>query len=120
MSGFLTQFEKEEYCYLTTKGRKTGNPHEIEIWFVIHGDSLYLMSGGMDKSDWVRNLIEEPKVTIRISSQNFDAHARVVKNEAEENPIREMMADKYRERESNGSLSEWAQAALVVGFKPNL
>jgi len=118
MSDFLTQFSKQEYCYLTTKGRKTGNPHEIEIWFVIYRDSLYLMSGGMDKADWVRNLIRDPKVTIRIAGQNFDANARVVKNKAEENPVRELMADKYSERESDGTLSEWAKTALVVGFTP--
>ena len=45
----LSPFEKEEYCYLTTKGRKTGNPHEIEIWFVLHENVIYLMSGGMDR-----------------------------------------------------------------------
>jgi len=120
MSDFLTKFTKEEYCYLTTKGRKTGNPHEIEIWFVIHGDSLFLMSGSMDRSDWVRNLIQESKVTIKIADQTFNADARVVKDEAEENPVRELMAGKYKERESDGSLSEWAQTALVVGFKPNI
>ena len=42
----LAQFEKEEYCYLTTRGRKTGKPHEIEIWFGIIGDAIYLLSGG--------------------------------------------------------------------------
>ncbi len=27
------------YLYLTTTGRRSGNPHEIEIWFVAHDDS---------------------------------------------------------------------------------
>jgi len=109
MSDFLAQFSKEEYCYLTTKGRKTGNPHEIEIWFVIHGDSLYLMSGNRERSDWVRNLIQEPNVTLRIAGQTFSVSARIVKNEPEEIPVRTLMADKYKERQSDGSLSEWAQ-----------
>lgn len=116
---FLAQFSEEEYCYLTTKGRKTGNPHEIEIWFVIHGVSLYLMSGNMERSDWVRNLIQEPNVTLRIAGQTFGAISRIVRNEPEEIPVRALMADKYKERESDGSLSEWAQTALVVGFKPD-
>ena len=25
-----------ECCYLTTTGRKSGRPHEIEIWFGVH------------------------------------------------------------------------------------
>ena len=113
----LSRFEKVEYCYLTTRGRKTGNPHEIEIWFVIHEGSLYLMSGGMDGSDWVKNLLKEPHVTVRVDGQTFPALARVQK-EKDEDIIRNLMADKYKERETDGSLSDWAQTALVVGFKP--
>jgi deazaflavin-dependent oxidoreductase (nitroreductase family) len=113
----LTPFEKEEYCYLTTRGRVTGNPHEIEIWFVIHEDTLYLMSGGGKKSDWVKNLLNDPNVTIRIASQTFPAIARV-NIEPYETTIRNRMADKYKEREANGSLSEWAQHALVIEFQP--
>lgn len=114
----LTQFAKEEYCYLTTRGRRTGKPHQIEIWFVIHNGSVYLMSGGMDKSDWVRNLLKEPNVSLRIAGQTFPALARV-RAEKDEAIIRHLMADKYKERESDGSLSEWAQTALVVEFTPS-
>lgn len=114
----LTQFAKEEYCYLTTRGRKTGKPHQIEIWFVIHNGSVYLMSGGLDKSDWVRNLLKEPNVSLRIAGQTFPALARV-RAEKDEAIIRHLMADKYKERESDGSLSEWAQTALVVEFTPS-
>ena len=112
---FLSQFAGEEYCYLTTRGRNTGNPHEIEIWFVVHGGSLYLMSGGMDRSDWVKNLLKDPNVSLRIAGETFPAVARVQK-EMDEAVIRNLMADKYKERESDGSLSSWARTALVVGF----
>lgn len=112
----LAQFAKEEYCYLTTRGRKTGKPHEIEIWFVVNGNSLYLMSGGGDKSDWVKNLMKDPNVTLRIAGQTFSALARVQK-EKDEEIIRNKMADKYKERESDGSLSDWARTALVVGLE---
>jgi len=113
----LTPFEKEEYCYLTTRGRVTGKPHEIEIWFVMHEGSLYLMSGGGAKSDWVKNLLKEPQVTLRVAGQTFSAIASVNVN-SEEALIRNKMADKYKEREADNSLSEWAQTALVVQFEP--
>ena len=35
-----------DYCYLTTKGRRSGSPHTIEIWFALHGDVVYLLAGG--------------------------------------------------------------------------
>ncbi|HRK91048.1 MAG TPA: nitroreductase family deazaflavin-dependent oxidoreductase [Anaerolineales bacterium] len=113
----LTRFEKEEYCYLTTRGRVTGNPHEIEIWFVVHENTIYLMSGGGAKSDWVKNLLKEPQAMFRIAGQTFPALARV-QQEKDEEVIRNKMADKYKEREADGSLSDWARTALVVGFEP--
>ena len=48
------------FCYLTTRGRRTGRPHTIEIWFVAVGATAYLMAGGRDRSDWVRNLMADP------------------------------------------------------------
>ena len=108
----LQSLSREEYCYLTTTGRITGKPHEIEIWFAVEGGTIYLMSGGMDKSDWVKNLLKDPSVTIKIAENTFSASARIVKDEKEETVARTMLADKYNERESDGSLSEWAQTAL--------
>jgi deazaflavin-dependent oxidoreductase (nitroreductase family) len=52
--------------YLTTVGRRTGRPHRIEIWFAVHSGRLYLLSGGRDRSDWVRNLQAYPQVTVEL------------------------------------------------------
>ena len=41
----------EDFCYLTTTGRVTGRPHEIEIWFALDGATLYMLSGGRGRSD---------------------------------------------------------------------
>src|SRR5260221_9205041 len=119
LTKLVANLKTEEYCYLTTTGRVTGNPHEIEIWFGLNDTTLYLLSGGMDKSDWVKNLIKNPKVTVRIVKQTFNVIARLVKDEQEEMLARTMLADKYKERESDGSLSDWAHTALVVGIDLN-
>jgi deazaflavin-dependent oxidoreductase (nitroreductase family) len=112
----LSQFAHEEFCYLTTTGRKTSKPHEIEIWFCIHDNSLYLMAGGGEKADWVQNLIQNPVATIRIGKEIFSVTARFDKDKSEDEAVRNLMADKYQEREKDGSLSEWAQTALPVAF----
>ncbi len=115
LSELLASLKGEFYCYFTTMGRVTGNPHEIEIWFGLNDTTLYLMSGD-GKSDWVKNLIKYHAVTVRIKQHIFNATARLVKDEAEQTLARTMLADKYKERETDGSLSEWAQSALVVGI----
>jgi deazaflavin-dependent oxidoreductase (nitroreductase family) len=115
LANLLANLAKEDYCYLTTTGRVTGKPHEIEIWFGVQNSSIYMLSGG-GKSDWVKNLLKDPNVTVRIAKQNFTGTARIVKNEQEEMMARNMLADKYKEREADGSLSEWALTALPVAI----
>ncbi len=115
----LPQLAKEEYCYLTTKGRKTGKPHEIEIWFSVVDNTVYLLSGGGGESDWVKNLRVTPEVTLRIGKYIFPATARIVQNIQEESTVRPLMAAKYQEWKEGGELSDWARDALVVGFDPH-
>lgn len=118
-SDVLKGLAGEDYCYLTTTGRVTGHPHEIEIWFGAGENGLYLLSGGGRSSDWVKNLLQEPQVTVRIASTTFSATARLVTDPQEEMAARYMLAEKYQEWENGRTLSEWARTALVVGLDLN-
>lgn len=112
----LEKYSAEQYCYLTTTGRVTGNPHEIEIWFGLNDRTLYLLSEGRDKSDWVRNLMKTPAVTIRILRKKFKGTARLVTDRNEEMMVRQMLATKYEQWRVGQSFSHWARTALVVGI----
>jgi deazaflavin-dependent oxidoreductase (nitroreductase family) len=113
----LKNLAGEDFCYLTTTGRVTGNPHEIEIWFGTRGDSIYLMSGGGRDSDWVKNLLKKPQVSVRIAKTVFSGIARLVTDSEEEMAARYVLAEKYQEWEQERVLSEWARTALVVGIE---
>ena len=106
----------EEYCYVTTIGRVTGKPHQIEIWFGLKENTVYLLSGNKDKSDWVKNMLKNPSVTVKIARKTFEATARIVTDKDEEMMVRNMLADKYHERKANGSLGSWARTALPVAI----
>ena len=116
LSELLSQLAKNDYCYLTTTGRKSGNPHEIEIWFGIQGNSLYLLSGGGNDSDWVKNLRFDPNVTVRIAKHTFAGIARIVSEDKESTMARHMLAGKYQEWREGQPLSDWGRTALVVGI----
>ncbi len=113
----LPQLSKEDYCYLTTIGRKSGKLHEIEIWFGIQGNSLYLLSGGGDDSDWVKNLRANPNVMVRIAKHTFTGIARIVDEEKEATMARHMLAGKYQGWKEGKPLSDWGKTALVVGIE---
>jgi deazaflavin-dependent oxidoreductase (nitroreductase family) len=116
----LSQLSKEDYCYLTTTGRKSGLPREIEIWFGINENSLYLLSGGGNESHWVKNLRANPNVTVRIAKKTFNGVARIVNEEKEETMARHMLAGKYQGWKVGQSLSDWGKTALVVGIELKL
>ena len=107
---------KEEYCYLTTTGRVSGRPHEIEIWFGLRNDRVYLLSGGGEKSDWVKNLLKDPAVTVRIGKHTFSGTARLVKEKNEDTLARHLVAEKYHEMDDEKTPDEWARTALPVAI----
>ena len=106
----------EDYCYLTTVGRVTGKPHTIEIWFGLRDSSLYLLSGGGQRSDWVKNARREPAVTLRIADRHFRGRARVVTDAEEDALARRLLIEKYGSSDS-GDLSDWRRTALPVGIE---
>jgi len=116
LTELLSHLKSEDYCYLTTTGRVSRRPHEIEIWFAVEGRTLYLLSGGGDRSDWVRNLRAHPAVTVHIKKHTFAGQARIVQVEKEDLMARYMLAEKYQEWSEDKSLSEWARTALPVAI----
>jgi deazaflavin-dependent oxidoreductase (nitroreductase family) len=108
---------EQPFCYLTTIGRVSGRPHTIEIWFALHGTTLCLLSGGGDRSDWVRNLSLRPAVTVRIGRRDaaeLAGRARVVEAGSEEDElVRRLVAGKYQPT-YGGDLSSWRREALPV------
>ena len=107
-----------QFAHVTTRGRRTGRPHTIEIWFAVSGDRAYLLSGGGDRSDWVRNLRRDPAVLLRIGDGTWPARARLVEGEAEDRLARELLAAKYQGWREGRALSRWASTALPVAIEP--
>ena len=103
----------EQYCYLTTTGRRSGEPREIEIWFGLEGSILYMLSGGRDRSNWVRNLLADPAVSVRIGDRRFEGSARVVEDPGEDALARRLVLDKYSQGYS-GDLGDYGRNALPV------
>lgn len=105
----------DDVCYLTTTGRISGRPHTIEIWFAHRDGTIYFLSGGGDRSDWVRNLIHRPPVTIRVEAGEMSGRARLVDQEAEDRLARELVFAKYQPG-YGGDLSRWRDRSLPIAI----
>jgi deazaflavin-dependent oxidoreductase (nitroreductase family) len=53
-------------------------PREIEIWFVVWCERLYLFAETREAAGWVKNIRRNPNVTVRIGEWHRDATARVL------------------------------------------
>jgi deazaflavin-dependent oxidoreductase (nitroreductase family) len=114
MAGNLASLD---FCYLTTTGRVTGTPHRIEIWFALHDETVYLMAGDRDRSDWVRNLMISPDVVLEIGDRKRATKARIVGVDTEEDTLaRRLLVEKYGGRRGSGDLTAWGRSALPVAI----
>jgi deazaflavin-dependent oxidoreductase (nitroreductase family) len=103
----------ESFLYLTTIGRRSGRPHRIEIWFAGHRARLYLLSGGRERADWVRNLQATPRVTVELGGETHVGVAHVLEAGAADDQLaRQLLLAKYADSEDD--LDEWGRSSLPV------
>ena len=81
-------------CRITTRGRKSGKPHTVTIWFIADGTTLYLATLNA-KRDWVLNLAKTPDVTIDFDGLRVTGRATAITDPTEDAHVRELLAQKY-------------------------
>jgi deazaflavin-dependent oxidoreductase (nitroreductase family) len=75
-----TVMSKRCVMLLTTIGRKSGLPRTTGVSFMPVGDSYVSFAGWGIQSDWYKNLLANPEVTIQIGSKKMKATARPVED----------------------------------------
>jgi deazaflavin-dependent oxidoreductase (nitroreductase family) len=113
----MEDLDREEFCYVTTVGRRSGKPHTIEIWFAARTNTLYILAGGGESADWVQNLVVDPSAVVRIGDRAYRGRGRIVTEPDESALARELIPTKYAHREDG--LEEWANTALPVAIDLN-
>jgi deazaflavin-dependent oxidoreductase (nitroreductase family) len=113
----MDAWKAENFCYITTTGRRTDKPHTIEIWFGVNEGRLYVLSGS-PRSDWLKNLQANPRVLIHVGGESDrPARAMVVIDPEEDAMARRLLAAKYQGWREGKPLSQWASTALPVRFE---
>ncbi len=63
---------------LTTWGRRSKTPRHTMLSSVAHGGQMYVVSGWGECSDWYRNTLADPRVTVQTAERTYGARARRV------------------------------------------
>jgi len=106
---------EQPYVWLTTVGRRSGEPRTVELWFVLVGRTVNFLAGGGEDAQWVRNANVEPAVQLRLGQRVFEGRVRRPgPGSSEDGDARRRMATKYQGWREGRPLSRWAREALCV------
>lgn len=84
---------------LSTKGRKTGREHAVELRAVFFDGKFYFSRRNPD-SDWLKNAMADPGVTVVVGDRSFSGLAALVRDEDLSKKISTM---KYADKRSEES-----------------
>lgn len=79
-------FEGKNVLLLTTIGAKSGQARLSPLVYTRDGDKLVVaasMGGAPKNPAWFHNLVANPKVTIEVGTESFEATATVIEDRAE-------------------------------------
>ena len=103
----------EKYIYLTTKGRKTGKPHTVELWFAVAEKKVYLSHEGA-YTDWMKNILEDGRVEFKIGKNQFGGDARI----AEAGDVFELgkhaLYLKYYGKADEDTVNDWFSESTII------
>lgn len=100
---------------LTTTGRASGLPRTIEIWFAARSGTVYLLAGDGARASWVRNIVAQPRVRIRVGEVHITGRGRVVTDPAEAEFARDALVAKYQPGYPE-DLFGWRSRALPIAI----
>ena len=100
----LRSYQNKSTLELTTTGRTSGELRTVTIWFVADDQGrLYVQSGKDGKTDWYRNLIKTPAVSMRIGELAMTGVAVPIEDLSEITRVHELFRQKYL----RARMAEW-------------
>lgn len=103
----------EKYIYLTTIGRKTGNPHTVELWFAVAIGNIYLSHEGA-YTDWMKNILTDDTVGFTIGHRRYKGKAHIYRDGAPFEIGKHALYLKYYGEASDDVVDDWFSESTVI------
>jgi deazaflavin-dependent oxidoreductase (nitroreductase family) len=84
---------------LTTTGRTSGRQSSRPVWFVLQGESLYLLPVTGSDSQWYKNLLKTPTIRLAAEGTECSAQATPLTDAAKVAEVVESFRTKYGARD---------------------
>jgi len=109
----LAKVAHEKHIYLTTIGRKTGNPHTVELWFAVATDKIYLSHEG-GYTDWMKNILVDDCVHFKIGTTQFNGKARLITEREAFTRGKHVLYLKYYGKASDHIIDDWFSESTII------
>jgi deazaflavin-dependent oxidoreductase (nitroreductase family) len=91
----LAKVSRRQTTRLTHHGRKSGRPYQVTIWFLVDGETVYLMTMNM-RRQWTQNVQSRPDIELAIGDERFRGRVEaVVSSDDEMQRVVDLMKRKY-------------------------
>jgi hypothetical protein len=109
----IEEISYSKYIYLTTKGRKTGNPHTVELWFAVKKGKVYLSHEGK-YTDWMKNIIKDNCIEFKIGKSKFKGKANIIKENKVFETAKYALYHKYYGKTSKDVIDDWFSESTAI------
>lgn len=90
----LAPLARQSTMRLVTRGRKSGLPRPVTVWFVVDGAEIRLGTLNEDRN-WVRNARRNPEVELEIGGTRLRGRFADLDDPQEHQAVRSAIAQKY-------------------------
>jgi deazaflavin-dependent oxidoreductase (nitroreductase family) len=92
----LDGWERKRTVRLTTRGRKSGQPRTVTVWFVPSGaSSIFVQHAGRRPAHWYANLRSDSEVHLDFGEGAVTARAKPIEDRVQIRTVLEMTRRKY-------------------------
>lgn len=113
----LAKVESRKFIHVTTKGRKTGKFHTVELWFAVSDGRVYLSHEGKE-TDWMKNIKRNGQVSFEIGGRNFTGRARYLEDHTDEAwSAKVALYEKYYRKAAKEVIQDWFSLSTLVAIE---
>ncbi len=90
-----SRLERYREIHLTVVGRKSGRSLSRPVWFVLDGQRLYLLPVKGSDTEWYRNILKTPELSIAARGESAELRAMPITKAPEVKAVVDKFKEKY-------------------------
>jgi len=95
VDAFALGLKKGRQIKISVVGRNSGRTITLPVWFVHEDDALWLLPVHGSKTQWYRNLLKNPTITIKVGKEQRTLKSKTLRGAAAVRKVIQSFGNKY-------------------------